>query len=91
MSAMSETDVNGHILEFIRVRFLAGDPSHELDAETELLALGILDSLNTAILVSFINDEIGVQVPIEDMSAHNFATVSAIGRLVSGLAARSSS
>jgi peptidyl carrier protein len=72
---------------YIREKFLSGDPDGELTSDTNLLQLGILDSLNTAMLMTFIRDELGVTIPLEMISAANFKTVSAIASKVCSLTA----
>lgn len=83
----SQTEIRGRLLAFVRTRFLNGDPHHELDDQTPLLELGILDSLNTAVLLTFIKDELAVRVPHENINATNFATVASIAATVSTLVA----
>lgn len=90
-TAMTETDVRGALAAFIRDRFLAGDPGGEFGEDTPLLATGILDSLNTAVLMSFIRDELGVTVPHEEITAARFASVSSIASMISHLSAVSGS
>ena len=79
---MDREDVVTAVSGFIKDRFLSGDPDGELTDDTNLLQLGILDSLNTAMLMTFIRDELGVAVPLELISAGNFKTVSAIASMV---------
>jgi clorobiocin biosynthesis protein CloN5 len=83
----SQTEIRRRLLEFVRARFLGGDPRGELDEQTPLLELGILDSLNTAVLLTFIKDELAVRVPHADINATNFATVTSIATTVSTIAA----
>lgn len=85
MTVISEGDIRGRVLAFIRERFLDGDPRRELSEDTELLALGILDSLNTVMLMTFIADEFGVRVPLARVSARNFCSVSAITLMIADL------
>lgn len=88
-TGMPENDVRSTLLTFIRDRFLAGDPDGEFGEETPLLATGILDSLNTAVLMSFIRDELGVTVPYGQITPASFACVSSIASMISALSAAS--
>lgn len=75
------------ILAFIRERFLDNDPTVELDADTPLLEWGILNSMNTAVLLTYIRDEIGVPVPPDRMRASNLKNVHSIAAMLDELAA----
>jgi acyl carrier protein len=90
-TAMTEGDVRSSLLAFIRDRFLAGDPDGEFDEETPLLSTGILDSMNTAVLMSFIRDELGITVPFEQITAVHFACVASIASAISSPARGSGS
>lgn len=85
-----ESDVRSSLLTFIRDRFLAGDPAGEFNENTPLLATGILDSLNTAVLMSFIRDELGVTVPYDQITPTSFGCVSSIVSMICTLTAASS-
>ncbi|QWF82458.1 acyl carrier protein [Amycolatopsis sp. CA-230715] len=73
------------LIDFIREKFLAGDPDGELTAESPLLQWGILDSLKVAILLTFIREQLGVIVPFQHLSAKNFGTVRSMAVLVTEL------
>ncbi|MER6831530.1 phosphopantetheine-binding protein [Streptosporangium sp. NPDC000563] len=75
---LSEREISDRLIAFIRERFLSGDPQGELDEDTPLLEWGILNSLNTAILVSHIRDEMGIDVAFEMMDPRAFKSVRGI-------------
>jgi clorobiocin biosynthesis protein CloN5 len=75
------------IVAFIRERFLDGDPRSELAADSPLLEWGVLNSMNTTILLMFLRDELGVQVPHTRMNEPNLRNVKAIAAMVEDLAA----
>ena len=54
--------------------------SAAIDADTELLMSGILDSLAVMNLVSHIEKTIGKEIPPLDITLDNFSSVSAISR-----------
>jgi acyl carrier protein len=79
---MSEEAVAAALVAFIRERFLDGDRSGELTEESPLLEWGILDSLKTAVLLTFIRDELGVMIPAVQVDARNFRDVRSIAAAV---------
>jgi peptidyl carrier protein len=76
--ALSEDQVRASLIAFVRERFLFGDPKGELDETTPLLEWGILDSLNTAILIGHIREEFGTAVPTEKISKATFENIRSI-------------
>jgi acyl carrier protein len=67
---------------YIADTLLEGDDG-ELDESTPLLEWGVIDSIAMVDLLAFIERELGVRIPDEDVMPENFATLSAIGHLVS--------
>lgn len=61
-------------------------PGTAIDPDTPLLEWGILNSMSTTRLVSFIRESLGIDVPAEEMVGENFRDLTSITRLVSGLA-----
>jgi len=70
--------VRAYIIE----QFLPGEDPRNLTDQTELKESGILDSLSTLKLVSFLEDQYGVEFEANDLEAGNLATIDAIERLV---------
>ncbi|MEV6694624.1 phosphopantetheine-binding protein [Micromonospora sp. NPDC051196] len=83
---MTDDDVAGRITAFIKERFLDGDPRGELDERTPLLEWGVLNSLNTVVLLTFVRDELGVTVPPARINAQDLKNVQSIAGMVRGLA-----
>ncbi|PXX58045.1 clorobiocin biosynthesis protein CloN5 [Nocardia tenerifensis] len=79
---MTQTQVTERIVAFIRERFLSDDPASNLDGETPLLDWGILNSMNTAELVGFIQREYGYTVPQSSVNVRNFRNANQIAALV---------
>jgi acyl carrier protein len=77
-----EDQLISDLLTFIRTQFLDGDVTGELTDETPLLAWGVLDSFKTARLLSFIEDELGSQIPPAQLYAGNFQDVRSIAAMV---------
>ena len=67
---------------FILEHFLPGEDPRNLTDNTELKESGILDSLSTLKLVSFLEDQYAVEFEANDLEAGNLATIEAIERLV---------
>lgn len=81
---MGTEEITERIMGFIRDKFLNGDPQGELDENTPLLTLGVINSLNVLQLVSFIRNELGVVVGSIEVNGDNFKNVRAITSLVAG-------
>ncbi|MFK0071085.1 amino acid adenylation domain-containing protein [Streptomyces sp. NPDC091046] len=70
------------LLAFIRESFLSGDPQGELAGDTPLLELGILNSLNTTILIAHILGEFDVKLPWSDVTPESFKNVDNLSAMV---------
>ena len=78
---MLNGEVSARITAFIRDKYL-GSEDAELTEVTPIIELGILDSLNTILLIGFIRDELGVMVPPREINADNFKDIRSIASLV---------
>ena len=67
---------------FILDNFLPGEDPKNLTDQTELKESGILDSLSTLKLVSFLEEQYKVEFEANDLEAGNLATVANIETLV---------
>lgn len=83
MNAMRET-LRAYILE----NFLPGEDAKNLKDDTELKESGILDSLSTLKLVTFLEERFNVEFEADDLEAGNLATIESIERLVQSKQAR---
>lgn len=79
-----EDDVRDALTTFIREN-LAQDTPYEVDDDTPLLELGILDSLKTAMLLNYIRDKLGTPISPHMVDAPNFRSARTIAALVGGL------
>ena len=63
-------------------RYIAHDllnqPDLAIGEEEDLLGSGLLDSLRVMSLVNFIEQELGIEVPAEDVTFENFVSLGAI-------------
>jgi acyl carrier protein len=72
---------------FILENFLPGEDARNLTDDTELKESGILDSLSTLKLVSFLEERFKVEFEADDLEAGNLASIESIERLVKSKAA----
>ena len=68
------------LLDYVGENFLDGDAA-DLDAFTPLLELRILDSFSTIQLLSFIESEHGITVPLEALTPENISCIDSIADL----------
>jgi acyl carrier protein len=76
------TAVRDTIRNFILNNFLSGEDPSNLTDQTELKESGILDSLSTLKLVSFLEETFKVEFEADDLDPGNLATLASIERLV---------
>ena len=72
--------VKAYILDTL----LPGEDPAQLTLDTPLLTTGILDSLSTLELVSFLEKQYGIELEARDMSSNGLATLADIAKLVNG-------
>ena len=82
---MSGDEVSARITAFIRDSFLDGDTKDELEQTSPLLEWGVLNSMNTAVLLNFLREDFGAYVPPARINAAQFKSVATITALVEEL------
>lgn len=70
------------IKSFILKEFLPGEDPSALTAETPLMSSGILDSLATLKLITFLEQEFGVKIEAHEADEEHFETIDDIRQLV---------
>ena len=75
-------EVTKTVKAYILAEFLPGENPEELTDSTPLVTGGILDSLATLKLVTFLEERYGVEFQAHEMSAEYLNTISDIVRLV---------
>ncbi len=70
--------------DYIVSNYLDGD-SDGLDADTQLLALNIIDSVSIFDLVNFIRQQSNCSIPMVEIKPDNFASINAMCALVERL------
>ena len=70
------------VKEFILREFLPGEDPEELTESTPLLNSGILDSLATLKLSTFLEDEFDIQMEAHELDEEHIGSIDAIEQLV---------
>jgi len=70
------------IREFIVSHYLPGEALENLKDDTPLLSSGILDSLAALGLISFIEQQYGVELDVHDTSIEQFDRIEDIARSI---------
>lgn len=70
------------IRDFILSRYLQGESPENLRQDTPLRTSGILDSLATLSLVSFLEEQYGIQIEAHETDVDNFDTLGQIAAFV---------
>jgi acyl carrier protein len=81
MTQTAEEIIEGTRSYIIR-EFLPGESPDSLTTTTPLITSGILDSIGTVRLVSFLEEEYGVQLEAHEMGVDSLNTLADIAQLV---------
>jgi acyl carrier protein len=65
-------DVRETIREFVLTKYLPGESPENLQDDTPLRTSGILDSLATLTLISFLEERFGIEVQAHETDIDNF-------------------
>jgi acyl carrier protein len=82
MSLTEHDDVEALVKTFILSEFLPGESPEALTDETPLLTTGVLDSISTLKLVSFLEERFGITIEAHETGVEQLNTVTSIARLV---------
>jgi acyl carrier protein len=74
--------ITHHVKQFILLEFLDGEDPAALEPGTPLITAGILDSLATLKLVSFLEKNFGVQIHAHEADVDHLNTLDDITELV---------
>lgn len=85
---VAHDEVLDRLTDWVRRELLGADSeeSAELTPDAPLLQWGVLNSMNTARLLAFIREELGVAVPPQNITGRYFKSLSTINELVLSLA-----
>ena len=84
---LTTSEVEATILEFIRSELAAGEPI-DLDADSNLLTSGLVDSVGIARLLAHVEGELGVTVPPTELVPANFRTIGIMATYLQNLLER---
>lgn len=76
-------EVEKEIMNYVEREHMSGAPGAELTSDTNLIAEEIIDSLGIFTMITFINEQFGIEIEPEDVTLENFETIAAISRLIS--------
>jgi acyl carrier protein len=72
------------LLDFIKNELAVGSKKN-IQTGDDLLSAGIIDSLGVLQLVSFVEEQFGIQIPDEDVVMENFQSVDALSTYLNQL------
>ena len=75
-------DIRQVVKHFILDNFLLGEDPANLTDDTELKESGILDSLSTLKLVTFLEETFSVEFEADDLGSNNLSSIANIESLV---------
>ena len=82
MNNMTTDNMKEEIRQFILSEFLPGEKAANLQDETPLRTSGILDSVATLRLVTFVEERFGIQVEAHEASVENFDSINSIAAFI---------
>lgn len=77
-----ETAIQEQVRKFIIDEFLPGEDPNELTPDTPLVSSGILDSIATLKLVTFLEETYDISVEPHEVDAENLDTLDLITNLI---------
>ena len=75
-------EISTTIRDYILQEFLPGEDPGELDDQTPLITGGILDSITTLKLVTFLEDCFDIQIEAHEAGVEHLDTIERIGALI---------
>jgi len=79
---MTNDNVEQRVKSFLSENYVKEDGAAKLTETTPLISSGLLDSLATLELVSFLEDTYGIEVAASEVGVHHLNTISEIARFV---------
>ncbi len=79
---MEQSQVQEIVKAFLLKEFLQGEDPAALTETTELITAGILDSMATLKLVTFLEEQFNIQIAAHEADAIHLNTLRDIGRLI---------
>jgi acyl carrier protein len=75
-------DIKNQLKQQILTEFLPGESPANLKDDTPLRTSGVLDSMATLQLVTFVEERFGIEVQAHEAGVENFETIGAIAEFV---------
>ncbi|MFF4752216.1 acyl carrier protein [Streptomyces sp. NPDC002514] len=91
MTDLDRSTLLDQLLRYVREELATGVPSDLITADSQLLELGVLDSVRTARLLAHIRTTYGVRVPPVHMTGEHFRTPATITDLILRLGSQTAS
>ncbi len=82
MSTHTAEEIKASVKDYILTKFLPGEDPNLLEDSTPLITGGVLDSISTVELVSFLEEQFGVEFEAHEMSADYLDTLDTIASTV---------
>jgi acyl carrier protein len=79
---MAAASTSERIKEFILAEFLEGESPDSLDDGTPLLSSGIIGSVATLRLITFLEEHFGISIAPDEVGEDSMNTIAAITQLV---------
>ncbi len=82
MPALDHSAIREKLRAFVQEQFLYMKPDFQLNDDDLLLKKGVVDSMGVMEVLSFLDEEFGVDVPATDLTEANLGSISAIARYI---------
>lgn len=79
---MAKQEIRQTVKDYVLREFLVGERPEALEETTPLISGGILDSISTLKLVSFLEERYGVEFQAHEVSADHLDTLDDIAKIV---------
>lgn len=79
---MAKQEIRQTVKDYVLREFLVGERPEALEETTPLISGGILDSISTLKLVSFLEERYGVEFQAHEVSADHLDTLTDIAEIV---------
>ncbi len=80
--ALDSSNIDQILKTYIAEEFMFDRPASDLDEDIHLIQEGIIDSLGIFMVISFIDEQFGVQIEADDVVLDNFQSIEAIKSLI---------
>lgn len=82
MTALDRDVIYEKLSGYIKEQFLGDSGVTDLEPDTPLLEWGVLTSMNTSLLLTYIRTELGLTIPPTHITGKNFKSLTAITDMV---------